>query len=121
MDGVWVPIILFLVVGAALIAQSYFRFRARQELQLTLRESMSSGQSLAPEFVEQLLESLNPPGADLRRGLISLAIAGGLLIFALVLGEADAIGPLTGLSAFPFLVGLSYLLIWWLKKNDKLE
>ncbi|MEM7218496.1 MAG: DUF6249 domain-containing protein [Pseudomonadota bacterium] len=115
-DGVWVPIVMFLVLGVVLVATAYLRFKARQELQMTLREVLSRGDAASPELLESLMESLNPPDADLRRGVVSVGVSIAIVIFALVLGEQDAIPPLLGISAFPALIGAAYLFLWWRRR-----
>ena len=112
MDGNWIPISLFLVVGVVLCAFLYFRYRARREVQETIRAALGQGEQLTPELFDRLSDAINPRDADLRRGVISVAVAIAVSVFALVVGERDAVGPLLGLACFPLLIGLAYLGLW---------
>lgn len=112
MDAMWVPISMFLSLGAVVALGLFYRYRTRAELQKTLRTAIERGQEMTPEFLERLGDPPRTPEADLRRGLVAVALGAGFAIFALVLGEEDAVGPLLGLSAFPFCVGAAYLAMW---------
>lgn len=114
-----IPIVMFIMLGLSVIAVAYFRLRAKQEQQLTLRELLQSSQNVSPEILATLMEGLvPPPSADLRRGVISITLGIAMIVFGLLLDEEDALRPLLATSAFPFLVGLAYVVLWWLKRKD---
>jgi hypothetical protein len=48
---------------------------------------------------------------------VSIAIAIATAAFALGVGEPDALGPLTGIAAFPLLVGLAYVGLHWFGRS----
>lgn len=115
-----VPIMLFVVIGLSVIAMAYFRFSARREQQVTIRELLTSSQNVSPEIIAELKEGLvPPPGADLRRGVISITLGVAIVLFALLLGQEDAVRPLVAISTFPFLVGVAYVVLWWVKRKDR--
>jgi hypothetical protein len=111
MEIEWVPIVMFLSVALIFSLFFFFRFRTRKEIQQTLRAAIEQGQELTPDILDRLGETRSGV-ADLRRGVISVAVAIGLLAFGFLLGEEDALGPLLAISAFPFLIGLAYLGLW---------
>lgn len=114
-----VPVTMFLMAGLALIAQAYFRFRQRKEQQLTLRELLSSGQNVSADTVDALMAGFLPaPEADLRRGLFGIVLGIAVVVLALVLDVEEAHRPLLGASAFPFLIGLAYVTLWWMKRRN---
>lgn len=117
MEEILVPIALFTMIGAIAGLSMFFRFRARQEAQLTLRTAMQHGESMSPDVVSRLAEQLQNNGSDLRRGVIAIAIGIAFFIFAQLIGEKDAIRPLMGISAFPFVIGLAYLGLWFANRT----
>jgi hypothetical protein len=119
MQDILVPIVLFVTIGGVIALNFYFRYRTRLTIQATVRAAIEQGQNLTPEVLEGLTDSLNSRNADLRRGVISLALGAALFVFAIVLGEEDAVGPLMAFSAFPFLVGLAYIGLWAFLKREK--
>lgn len=114
-----VPITMFVSVAVVFSLFFYFRFRVRRERQRTLRAVIEKGAELTPELLEQLGEP--PPGgrADLRRGIIAIAIGLGFAAFGVILGEEDAVQPMLAVGAFPFLVGLAYLGLWMFREQER--
>jgi hypothetical protein len=112
-EDILVPISLFLVIGTVISLSFYFRYRTRQEIQSTVRAAIERGQELTPEVLDGLSDALNSRHGDLRRGVISLAIGIALFLFAGLIGEPDAEGPLRAISAFPLLLGAGYLGLWF--------
>jgi hypothetical protein len=119
MDGEWVPIVMFLTIGVVITLAFYYRFKTRREVQTTIRSAVERGQDLSPELIVGLMESLVPKHADLRKGIISLAIGVACFLFAGLLGEEDAEGPLMGIAMFPVLVGIGYLGMWFFVGRNK--
>lgn len=114
-----VPVVLFLTIGLVVSLNFYFRFRTRQAIQATVRTAIEQGQQLTPEVLEGLSDSLNSKNGDLRRGVISLFLGLGVLVFSLLLGEEEAEGPLMAISAFPILLGAAYLGLWFFLKRNR--
>lgn len=103
-----VPIVLFLVTGIVLCVVFYFRHRARQDVQHTLRLALEQGRELSPEVLEALSADVGGGHRDLRRGVISVAVAAAMAIFAWTIGEIE----LYGIAAFPLMLGIAYLGLW---------
>ena len=109
MEESWIPIILFLVIGVCVCLALHYRFKSRQEMQLTVRTIAESGNGMSPEALRELTEALFPPRSDLRRGVLLISVGVAFVVLAFLINESDAIGPMIGFSAFPFLMGLAYL------------
>lgn len=109
---VLIPISMFLSMGVVISLFFMYRYRARRDLQDTLRTAIEKGQELTPEIIEQLGTPPAAPDRDLRRALIAIGIAAGFALFGVVLGEEDAIRPLLAVSCFPLVVGIAFLLMY---------
>ena len=105
-----IPIIFVLAVAGVFALRLRYRHLDRVAAQATIRDAIEGGQALSPDLVALLTETDSGRG-DLRRGVISIAIAIALAIvaFAFAVDEPDALRPLTGIAAFPMIVGLAYL------------
>lgn len=112
MVEILVPMSLFFSVAVIVGLWVYFRYRTRNETQKTLREAIERGQEMTPEFIKLLGDPPRHPKADLRRGIVALAIGAGFALFPFVLGEEDAIRPLLAVASFPCVIGLAYLALW---------
>ena len=115
-----VPISLFLTIGAVLVLAFYLKYKTRHDVQNTVRVAIERGESLSPELIETLAASISSPYADLRKGVISLALGAAGMCFAVLLGKEQAMGPLMALSAFPILVGIAYLGLWYFIGRKKI-
>ena len=118
-EDVWVPIVLFVSLAAVVSAALWFRFRGRAEVQQTIRSAIDKGQELSPELLERLGDAAEPRQRDLRRGVVSIGLALAFAVFAVILGEEDAVRPIMGVASFPFLIGIAYLILSRMKVSDK--
>ena len=107
-----IPIVMFIMVGVVLVALFWFRYKARAELQQTVRNALERGVELSPELVDRLGAAKPPKGKDLRLGVIWMSLALALLLCGLAIPEPDALRGILAAAAFPFSIGLAYLLLW---------
>jgi len=103
-----IPIVFVLAVAGVFALRLRYRHLDRVAAQATIRDAIERGQALSPDLVALLTET-NSGHGDLRRGVISIAIALAIVAFAFAVDEPDALRPLTGIAAFPMIVGLAYL------------
>ena len=115
---VWIPLSMFIGLSVVLSLWVWFRFRAKRELQQTIRTAIEKGQGLSPELIENLVNPPVSPQRDLRRGVIGVITAIGFALFAVILGEEDAVRPLLGVAMFPLSIGVGFLLMHRLVKAD---
>ena len=108
---VWIPLSMFIGLALVLSLWVWFRYKAKRDLQVTIRTAIEKGQGLSPELIENLVNPPVSPQRDLRRGIISVGVAVAFALFALFIGEEDAFGPLMGISMFPLSIGAGYLLM----------
>jgi len=114
-EAIWVPISMFAGLTLIISLFFWFRFRARSEMQQTIRSAIDKGQELTPELVESLGKPEKPvKDKDLRLGLIWLAIAIGLGVFGFAMGQIeDEVFPIfSGIAALPFMLGVAYMIMW---------
>lgn len=117
-EDIVVPVALFISIAVAVSTALWLRFRGRAEVQKTIRIAIEKGQDLSPELLERLGDAVEPRQRDLRRGVVSVGLALAFGIFAVVLGEKDAVRPILGLAAFPFLIGIAYLFLSRMKASE---
>ena len=115
---VWIPLSMFIGLAIVLSLWVAFRYKAKKDLQVTIRTAIEKGQGLSPELIENLVNPPVSPQRDLRRGVISVGVAVAFALFAVFIGEEDAFGPLMGISMFPLSIGVGYLLMHRFGKSD---
>ena len=114
-----VPVVAILSVFGVIGFAFYLRYRTRTEIQTTVRAAIERGQDLSPDLIEGLMDSLTTRHADLRRGVISLAVGAAFFGFAGLVGEEEAVGPLMAIGMFPILIGLAYLGLWFFLSRER--
>lgn len=110
----FIPISMFVGLTVVISLFFWFRYRARNDLQMTIRTAIEKGQELTPELIERLGSPQPPKDKDLRLALIWLAIAVGLALTGLAVPDPSGHamqGTLAGAS-FPFAIGIAYLIMW---------
>jgi hypothetical protein len=127
--AILVPIAGILFVGAIIITPMVLRSQERARMHNTLRRLHDEGQTVTPEMLQALqpddIFSRIPrsPNADLRRGLILVAVALGLVVLGAVLDLGSRyytpVWPVIGAAAFPGLIGLAFIIMWRLKLSDQ--
>jgi len=122
MDEVWIPIIMFLVIGAICIVPVYLKSRERIEMQSTLRAAIDKGQPVPPEVIEALTRNVKvaPTSlSDIRVGVIWLAVGIGLAAFSYFVdfGDHDFHSPGVGIACIPAVIGVAYIVLSFFNPN----
>ncbi len=116
-----IPIPMFAAIALIFFIVLYFRQRSRADMQQTIRLALERGTELTPELISRLGAPAEPSkNRDLRLGLIWMALAIGLALcgFAVPDPTGNALrGCLAG-AAFPFAIGLAYLIMWRYGSKD---
>ena len=118
MDGVWVPIILFIVCGFVGLGYFYWNHKNRNSVMETVQKAMDTGSDLTPELLSQLGAALNPRARDMRRGVVILALGIAGLLCSLFFSDAEVVAGIRAGSMFPLVVGAGFLLVWRLNRNQ---
>ena len=122
MEGLWVPIAMFAGLTVIISLFFWFRFRARSEMQQTIRSAIDKGQELSPELVESLGTSQKRSKyQDLRNGMIWIAVGAGVALFGVAMGqvEKEVTAIMAGISAMPFMIGIAYVIMWRVTERGK--
>jgi hypothetical protein len=105
---------MFMGITVILCSLFWFRFKARSEMQQTLRSALDKGQELTPDIIDRLGHPKAGKYQDLRLGVIwlSLAVALALCGFFVPDPSGNALkGCLAG-AAFPLALGIGYLVLY---------
>lgn len=112
MEEIFVPIALFAIIPLSIWAVSAYRAQSHKATMSLLETMASKGEPISPELVKTLGVRRRPKYADLRTGLILIAITIGLFIFASAIPDDDAPQIVHALASFPGLIGLVYIGLW---------
>lgn len=110
--AILIPIIGTIVLGGVLWVYIHFKHKMRADVQETIRAALDKGQELSPDLLDRMAGPQPAEDRDLRRGLINLAIGVAFVIFGSLMDDPDAFRALSGIGAFPAMVGIAYVVMW---------
>ena len=106
-----IPIIMFISIATVLCVLFWFRYKARRDMQVTFRAALEKGQELTPDVIDRLGHPKPSKDRDLRLGIVWLALAVGLVLIGVAVGDPDAVrGTMAG-TALPLCIGVAYLIL----------
>jgi hypothetical protein len=111
-SGYMIPITGFIALMVVLCLFFWFRYRTRNDMQTTIRTAIDKGQELSPDIIDRLSTPKAPKNKDLRLALLWIALALGMGVFGYVIPDDDGQQVLLGVAAFPFFIGLAYLIMY---------
>lgn len=102
-----IAISIALVTGAVLIVNQLARLIRGRQMHKTVREALARDSGAVPALIAKIDEAAPSASgsADERAGLVLLALAVALALYAVIAMPADDIRQLAGLALFPGLVG----------------
>jgi hypothetical protein len=110
---------MFLGLTVVICIFFWFRYRARSEMQQTFRMALDKGQELTPEVIDRLGHPKPSKDKDLRLGVIWLSLAVGLVLIGFAVPDEDALRGLLAGAAFPFAIGVAYLILHRFTDRDQ--
>lgn len=112
MEDVLVPIAFFAIIPVTVWAVSHYRHKSRARLADMVQAMSASGNPVSEDLIKTLAVQHKRPHADLRTGLIWLALGLGLLIFAQAPGDDEAARIISAVASFPILIGAVFTGFW---------
>ena len=113
MEDIFVPIALFGSIALIVWAVGHHRAKAAVETNKVLTAMVDKGEPLTPEVIRALGVRSRPRNADLRTGLVLVAIALATFFFATLIPDDEGTVVMSGIGMFPFLIGLVYTGLWF--------
>ena len=105
----WQDIMIFTVLttGAVLIMNQIGRLVCNRSIQKTIREAISRDSNALPELFARIDDAApaGDTGGDERIGLILIALAAALALYAVIAGDPKDVRQMAGMALFPGLVG----------------
>ena len=114
MEDILVPLFVFGSTVAVIWLVSYFNYKKRKTAHDTVRHAVENGQQISAELVENMSLIFDPVRADLRRGVLFIAVGLAIMVLGTIIAFEDdaALGPVLGVGAFPIILGVAYLGLW---------
>jgi len=126
-EAVFIPITFFAMVVALVWLFQHFAAKKRTEAFKTLQLAIEKGQPLTPEALDGMAR-IRSPIADLRWGIVFVAISVGFASFATVLSWnrpvdqeewQEVMRALYGIATFPLFIGIAFLGLHFFANENK--
>lgn len=112
MDEVLVPLGLFAIVPVIVGVVAFNRRKAQVAMAEVMKEMVAKGEPLTPEIIKTMGVRQRPKHADLRTGMILLAIGVATALMGRMIPDPEATVAFGGLALFPILVGAVLVGLW---------
>ncbi len=109
MEDILVPFFIFASLALILIAAFFFSYRKRRIVYEAIKVAIEKTGSVDAALVEAIIRDKIGPNADLRKGIILIAVAAAFVVLGLSIEEQDVIGPMLGVASFPGFIGFAYI------------
>ncbi|HEV7693637.1 MAG TPA: DUF6249 domain-containing protein [Hyphomonadaceae bacterium] len=123
-EAVFIIPVVFITPVLIVWVFQHFAAKKRLEAYKTIQVAIEKGQPVTPETMESMAR-LRSPIADLRWGIIFMAVAAGFASFATIVtfghdseGE-DIRRALYGIASFPAFIGLAFLGLHFFANESK--
>jgi len=109
MVAILVPIAVFTAITAIAVAAFYFSYKKRRVVYDAIKIAIEKTGSVDGALVDAIIRDKIGPNADLRKGIVLVATAAAFVVLGFAINEDEAIRALSGIAAFPGLIGLSFI------------
>ena len=119
MEDISVPLIVFGSITLCIWATFHYKNREKEKIQDTICKAIDAGQQLNPETISALgVRAVSTPLSDRRKSVLMTSIGVAVLIFAQVIPDDEAPIILSGIAAFPIMLGVAYFIVYRLVLNE---
>ena len=112
MEDILVPVALFAVAPFIVWVVCAYRYKTKKSVMKVLEAMTQKGEPITPATINALGIRPRNRNADLRTGIILIALALAFFMLGGIIGEEDAIRGLSGIAMFPLLIGVAYVGLW---------
>jgi Domain of unknown function (DUF6249) len=121
MEGTFAVIGVFGMIPLIVFLGLHFRYKARAKNVELVQSMLDKDKEISPEIIRAVGFTGKRSHADLRTGMILVAIGAAMFIFGSVIPEDEAQSVLGGLAMFPLLIGTAYLGFWFMISRKDTE
>jgi len=104
--AILVPLMVFASIVLVIATPFYFKHRNQRVVYDAIKTTIEKTGTADPKLIAAITKDNIGPNADLRRGILLVALAVALIGFGLI---ADDEFPFAGAALFPGLIGIAYI------------
>ena len=123
MSEYMIPISMFAMVFGVVWVIAGSKSKSKKEVQRTIQAAINNNTELTPEVIKALGTSPAKPYADLRNGIVLIAVALGFIVLGTSISNTEhneeAMSVMLGVAAFPGFIGLALVAMHFFLKSKK--
>ena len=117
-EDVIIPFVIFGSIAFISWAAFYFSYKKRIVVYEAIRVAIEKTGNADAQLIEAIARENVGRNADLRKGIVLVAIAIAFALLGFSIPDEEAMGPMLGVAAFPGLVGLAYISFHFFAPRD---
>ena len=108
-EDVLIPVVVFGTIAFVAYMAFHFSYKKRMVVYEAIRVAIEKTGNADPQLINAIVRENVGANADLRKGIILVAVALAFITLGYVIPEEDVFEPMLGVAAFPGLVGLAFI------------
>ncbi len=108
-EDVLIPLVVFGSIALIAFFAFHFSYKKRLVVYDAIRVAIEKTGNADPQLIDAIVRENVGRNADLRRGILLIAIAVAFIALGYSIPEEEALGPMLGVAAFPGLIGLAFI------------
>jgi len=108
-EDVLIPFVVFGSLAVIVVSAFYFSYKKRTVVYDAIKVAIEKTGTVDAALVEAIIRDNVGPYADLRKGIILIAVAAAFILLGFSIPDEEAVGPMFGVASFPGLIGFAYV------------
>ena len=108
-EDVFIPFVVFGSLAVIVVSAFYFSYKKRTVVYDAIKVAIEKTGTVDAALVEAIIRDNVGPYADLRKGIILIAVAAAFILLGFSIPDEEAVGPMFGVASFPGLIGFAYV------------
>ena len=117
MVELYIPIVMFVMLGVVLLGYLFWNHRNRAHVMETVQKALDMGGELNADLLQALGAAGDPRVRDMRRGIVFLALGIAGLLCSLFFADPEVVNGIRAGSVFPLMLGIGFLIVWRLNED----
>lgn len=113
MEEILVPIAMFATVLFVVWIVSHNRYKARVQSAEIVKDMIAANAEVTPEIIKSVGFVPKRRHADLRSGMILIAIGIAFIFFGGAIPDEEGKAVFGAISMFPILIGIALIIFWY--------
>ena len=112
MEETLIPIALFAIAPLIVWSVCAYRYKTKKAITQVLKAMAQKDEPITPATIQALGIRPRSRDADLRTGIVLIALALAFFALGITIGEEEAIRGMSGIAMFPLIIGGAYVGLW---------